>query len=358
MNLETAFRVSLFMDFLPRPAESWQDQFISDALTIFVDLKAFAVFSLLFGVGLAIQYERLQGHPARLQLLLRRLLALLGFGLVHLCLIWNGDILTEYAIAGLIALPLLYAPTLVLLAVCVALLTFYVAIPLLPLPQMFSLPDLRWMADHVHLAQLVYGSGRFMEILKFRIQEIPAILPLHYGIFPRTLGLFLLGVLTWRMRLVELASRRRGAVGTLAVVATLVGLASSVGSWTRHVIVGFTPDVLSHVSTIALGVGYSSVVLAAANLGKGRRVLSIFAPLGRMAFSNYITQSIVLGVIFYAYGYGLFGRLGVTTGLLIAIVLYIVQLVVSYGWLQRYRFGPLEWLWRALMYGHWQPMRR
>src|SRR3954468_15518709 len=69
MNLETLFRVSLFRDFLPHGAESQVDHAISTALSIFVNLKAFAVFSLLFGFGLAIQHHRLQHHPARLRLL-------------------------------------------------------------------------------------------------------------------------------------------------------------------------------------------------------------------------------------------------------------------------------------------------
>ena len=77
------------------------------ALDVFIDLKAFAVFSLLFGIGLAIQHQRLERQPRRVELLARRLLALLAIGLIHLLLIWNGDILTEYAVAGFLVLPVL-----------------------------------------------------------------------------------------------------------------------------------------------------------------------------------------------------------------------------------------------------------
>ena len=83
MNLEAGFRVSIFEDFLPAKPAGGLDQTIEVALRVFVDLKAFAVFSLLFGVGLAIQHQRLRRHPARLTLLVRRLLALLAFGLIH-----------------------------------------------------------------------------------------------------------------------------------------------------------------------------------------------------------------------------------------------------------------------------------
>ena len=73
-------------------------------------MKAFALFSLLFGAGLAIQFERLAKSERRTSLLVRRLVVLLAFGLIHLCLIWNGDILTEYALAGFIVLPFLFGP--------------------------------------------------------------------------------------------------------------------------------------------------------------------------------------------------------------------------------------------------------
>jgi uncharacterized protein len=168
MNLETSFRGSIFEDFLPSTAVAGVDHVVETALRIFVDLKAFAVFSLLFGVGLAIQHERLRRHPARWILLFRRLLALLVFGLIHLYLIWNGDILAEYAIAGLLVLPFLYAPTRVVASASAALLLFYILMPVLALP--VSLPDTLWMERHVAAAKEIYGYGGFVDILRFRIQ--------------------------------------------------------------------------------------------------------------------------------------------------------------------------------------------
>jgi uncharacterized protein len=77
-----------------------------------------------------------------------------------------------------------------------------------------------------------------------------------------------------------------------------------------------------------------------------------------MALSNYLAQSVVLGFVFYGYGLGLFGKLGSAPVALLVAVLYAGQLVLSRAWLRRYRFGPVEWLWRSLTYGRWQPMRR
>ncbi|SFV19253.1 uncharacterized protein SAMN05192541_1481, partial [Bradyrhizobium arachidis] len=101
INLVTEFRVSIFEQFLPaaRPAAPL-DRAVETVLMLAVDMKAFALFSLLFGLGLAIQFEHLSTNPHRALLLFRRLIVLLALGFIHLCLIWNGDILTEYAIAG------------------------------------------------------------------------------------------------------------------------------------------------------------------------------------------------------------------------------------------------------------------
>lgn len=79
--------------------------------------------------------------------------------------------------------------------------------------------------------------------------------------------------------------------------------------------------------------------------------------MGRMALTNYLTQSVVLGFIFYGYGLGLFGRIGPAPAALIGVGLYVAQLFFSGFWFLHYRFGPVEWLWRSLTYGRWQPMR-
>jgi len=89
----------------------------------------------------------------------------------------------------------------------------------------------------------------------------------------------------------------------------------------------------------------------------GRTILGWAAPLGRMAFTNYVSQSVIFGWVFYGYGLGLFGQLGAATALSFGIVVYAAQAIFSKWWLRHHRFGPLEWLWRTLMYGDPQPMR-
>jgi uncharacterized protein len=347
INLETEFRVSIFRQFLPQAPDQTLNGFIDAALALFVDLKAFALFSFLFGVGLAIQFDRLGPSTRRTRLLVRRLLALLLFGLIHLVLIWNGDILTEYALAGFVVLPFLLAPRWLVAISAAIVLSFYVMQPVLP--PLVTFPDRAILVALVRTANQTYANGSFAEVLALRVQELPAFLPLHLSVFPRTIGLFLVGIVCWRSGLFgEAAGRHRNlltAVGFLAVTSGLL-LARSVHP---------SADL---ASPIILAAGYAALVIAIEQTSIGATLLRFAEPVGRMAFTNYIMQSLVLGFIFYGYGLGLFGRLSSAVGLLLTVMIYAAQVVVSRLWLTRFAYGPIEWLWRALMYGRRPAFRR
>jgi uncharacterized protein len=347
INLVTGFRVSIFEQFLSDAgATSPLDRAVEAFLILAIDMKAFAVFSLLFGVGLAIQFERLAGNPRRTLLLARRLLVLLAIGLIHLFLIWNGDILTEYALAGFVVLPLLFGPRWLLAAASLLFLGLYVAMPLLPPVVVF--PDAGWMKQHVAEARDIYGTGIFAEILAFRIREIPAILPLHVFVFPRTVALFLFGAFTWRTGVLRHAPAHKRLLFSVAAAGIVIGAGLTLAA--EH-------QVLAGLAPVLLALGYSAAVIGLMSLPNWRRMLAWAAPVGRMAFTNYLAQSIIFGWIFYGYGLGLFGRLGVAAALAIGIVVYAGQAMFSAWWLGCYWYGPVEWLWRRLMYGMPQPMR-
>lgn len=352
INLETEFRVSLFEQFFAPSPAALADRIAAAVLAYGFEFKALALFSLLFGVGLAIQHGRLDDHPHRTALLVRRLLVLLGFGLIHLFLIWNGDILTEYALAGLIALPMLALPPRAALWTGIALLAVYAAIPWLPLP--FDFPETVWMEQHSAQARHIYGTGSFAEILRFRIEEVPQIAKLLAYVFPRTLGLILLGTWLWRSNALDWLAQRRGALPLAAAVLFCTGTMLTAQQrglleWLPVNEVGASiRDVAAPLFTAA---AFALAIIWSGGNFRARSWLDWLAPVGRMAFTNYITQSAVLGVLFYGYGFGLIGQLGVAQGLAIAVALFAIQAWLSAAWLRRHRFGPLEWLWRTAMYG-------
>jgi uncharacterized protein len=355
INVVTEFRVSIFEQFLShtRPALPI-DGAVETILTLAVEMKALALFSLLFGAGLAIQFERLANSERRTSLLVRRLAVLLVFGLVHLCLIWNGDILTEYALAGMIVLPFLFGPRWLLVVAALVFLVLYLAMQAFPPPGLF--PSTATLTQHVADATRIYATGGFLDVLAFRLRELPLFAPLHAFIFPRTIGLFLIGALAWRTGLLQGPPRRL----LFAIAAGCIGLGAALilchaGGFVAR---GRIDALAESIGTILLALGYGAGIIGIANLESGKRLLGWAAPLGRMAFTNYLAQSLIFGWIFYGYGLGLFGRLGVTSALAIGVAVYIGQVFFSAWWLRRYRYGPVEWLWRTLMYGAAQPMLR
>jgi uncharacterized protein len=353
INLVMEFRVSIFEQFLPagRPA-SPLDRAVETVLMLTVDLKAFALFSLLFGVGLAIQFEHLSASPRRALLLFRRLIVLLTFGLIHLCLIWNGDILTEYALAGLIVLPFLYGPRWLLAGGAATFVAVYLAMQVWPPAGLF--PSFGSIQRDVQEANQIYATGSFGEVLAFRLREIPLFVPLHIYVFPRTLGLFLFGAFVWRSG----ALRKPHQVLLFSTATGCIGLGAFLvlpGSSGALAAMGIG-KLATPLGTIVLALGYGALILAIDNLAGGKVLLGWAAPLGRMAFTNYLAQSLIFGWIFYGYGLGLFGSIGAAKALAIGLAVYIAQVFFSAWWLGRYRYGPVEWLWRTLMYGTLQPM--
>jgi len=355
INVVTIFRVSIFERFLPQNAlASPIDSAVETILMLAVDLKALALFSLLFGAGLAIQFERLAKSQRRTLLLVRRLVVLLAFGLIHLCLIWNGDILTEYALAGLIVLPLLFGPRWLLAVAALASLGLYLAMQVFPPPGLW--PSTAAIRQDVAEAHRIYATGGFLDVLAFRLRELPLFVPLHVFIFPRTIGLFLLGAFAWRTGILQNPPRHL----LLSIAAPCIGLGAALilchaGDFIAR---GRTGALAEPLGTILLAIGYGAGIIGIANLERGKRLLGWAAPVGRMAFTNYLAQSLVFGWIFYGYGLGLFGRLGVASALAIGVAVYVGQVFFSTWWLRRYRYGPVEWLWRTLMYGVAQPMRQ
>jgi uncharacterized protein len=358
INVVTVFRVSIFAQFLSAPiGGSWLDRVLHAVLTIGIDLKAFALFSLLFGTGLAIQHDHLSESPHRTVLLIRRLAFLMLAGAVHLVSIWNGDILLEYALAGFVVLPLLSASTRMLVTAGCLLLVLFVAAPFLP--PIASMPSRAWMILHVAEATRTYGSGGFADVLMFRVRELPAILPLHVFIFPRTVALMLIGASVWRTGWLRTGAPLPGQLPFAASAAIIAG-----GTIALLVFDGLlVPDwrielAFDRLGTVLLACGYAAAIIWATRNARGQRVLAWAGPVGRMAFSNYLLQSLIFGWIFYGYGLGLFGRLGVASALGIGTCVYVLQVVFSAFCLRRYLYGPMEWLWRSAMYGAWQPMVR
>lgn len=357
VNLLTEFRVSIFQQFLPTDAQSHGlDGFVETFVSFALESKAFSLFSMLFGVSLAMQFERLSRSDRPYYLLARRLTALLGFGLLHLFFIWNGDILTAYALAGLLILPFLSLPRGSLAIASGLMFARYVVAPMLP--PLIPWPDAATLSSHVAAANHIYATGGYLDVWRFSVDEVVLLLPLHAFVFPRTLALFLFGAYVWRSGVLRKPAEHRRLFLGVAAAGIVVGLALTRGS-ASHAFAnwGVGGLLLNALAPVVLATGYGAFVIWVAQLRGARAFFAPFAAVGRMAFTNYILQSIIFGFIFFGYGLGLFGSMKPALALLLGGVVYGLQAILSTAWLHRFRFGPLEWLWRTLMYGRMQPMR-
>ena len=147
----------------------------------------------------------------------------------------------------------------------------------------------------------------------------------------------------------------------IMALALVIGLACSLPralprGWTPdaevfHVII----DVLDEIGVVALSIAYACILVTLHR--HAPRVIRWLAPMGRMALTNYLMQSVLFVVVFYGVGLELLGRLGQITCVGIAVAFYAFQIVISAWWLSRFRFGPAEWAWRCMTYGRLQPMR-
>jgi len=357
VNLLYFFRVSLFEHMLHfHSHDGWANRAIDVLVAVLIEFKAFNLFSMTFGIGVAIQAERagLRGAGV-MRFLLRRFAILLVFGLCHLFLISNVDILTLYAVCGLLLIPFLRLP------VAVLALAGLVAVYLPPLlPRGPIIPPMDILQAHAAAASRIYSEGNFGEILAFRWRETQEMVaPLLIGSAQKTFGLMLLGVAVWRLGVIRKPQQYRAALWAVCAGCATVGLINSIAAVFEEVErreTGIPWQLQLLGSHVPLAFAYGAALLA---WRPSRSALALTAPVaavGRMALSNYLMQSLMFAFLFYGWGFGLFGKLAPVPAAAIGVAFYFAQLGFSRWWLGRYRFGPFEWLWRSLTYGRWQPL--
>jgi uncharacterized protein len=169
-------------------------------------------------------------------------------------------------------------------------------------------------------------------------------------------------MLAWRTGILRRPAAYRVLLPTIAIAGILVGGGLTVATDEPALLglpsLGRAQFPLDRLAAAVLATGYGAAIISLVGNTGGKRMLAWAAPLGRMAFTNYLAQSLIFGWIFYGYGLGLFGRAGVTTALAIGVCVYVAQVMISAQWLKYYRFGPVEWMWRSLMYSSLQPLRQ
>lgn len=348
---------------------NWWVWCLSHALA---DMKFMALFSMLFGAGiiLATQSRHAKGHPTFGHHYLRTFWLLI-FGLIHGYLVWYGDILVTYALAAFalywlrnLRVAWLFIIGFVLL--CVPL--------LLNASLAFATPDVIEdvaqgfaASPEEKMAEIAAYRGSWAEGFAFRVyatfimqtEAIPAFLIWRAGgLMLIGMGLFKLGVLS--------GSRSPRFYNGLIVAGLSLGLPLVSLSVINLTARGYDPMygqvgpglTYNYIGSIAMALAYVGIVMRFVQSGRLSGLQRRLAAVGRTAFTNYIMQSLLCTFIFYGFGLGLFGQVERWGQILIVLPIWALQVLLAPLWLAKFRFGPLEWLWRSLTYMRGQPMRR
>jgi uncharacterized protein len=351
------------------PWTSAADRTAGFLIVTFFTGKFYSLFSMLFGFGFAIQMERADARQSGGGwLYVRRLLVLFLLGIAHAAFVWFGDILHLYAVVGLALLFFRRRGLGVILpAGLVALL-----IPT-GLAAFAALAAANISMDGADAAEMfrtaeslqAYGRGTWSELTSQRVRDWLMLDSFAFFFAPSVLAMMLAGLAAFRMRILRAIERDERVWRNALFVSVVVGLGGNLfiaasHSWVDPMLSSPMSVVVTGVQAFAvpaLAVAYASAIVLASRTARGARVLGPLAPVGRMALSNYLLQSIVATTIFYSYGLGWFGRVGPALTTLLAVITFAIQIPLSAWWMRRFRFGPAEWLWRSLAYGRAQPMR-
>lgn len=327
-----------------------------------VDGKFYTLFSLLFGAGFALQIARLSARGMEgMRIFRRRVLVLLAIGLVHSWLIWDGDILTLYALLGLV-LPFFYRWRERDLLIAAALLIFVV-----PFAGMGLFDRLGWaphepvyaLADWI-AASLGADTAPDKVLEWFRRDDFAGWASWALSGTPYSLGLRLE---TWRIpkvlgiMLVGIAVGRRLAAGgffenrKLFRRVLVAGLAIGVPATAVYAVVPGQGQSSwsSLIGTVPLALAFAAAFVLV--WPRAQPVLRHFVPVGRMALTNYLTHSMIGLIFFYGIGFGLAGTLSPPFFYGVALLIFGAQMLFSRWWLARYEQGPAEALWRSATYG-------
>ena len=365
------------------PALTGADRVADTLIYIFVQGKFYTLFSLLFGMGFAVMMARADAAGRSFTVLyLRRTFALLAIGLLHLLLLWSGDILVNYALMALVLLAVfratpvhrlpwwgvaLYLAPATIMALGGAMGSLAQLDPAAAADMAKGLAEQeRAMADALAAQRATYGGSDYFAAMARRWDDFTMFIGYLPVMGAHILGMFLLGSWFVRSGAIQRPDEFPRLYTLLRWVALPLGLAAMLLAWWRVPTVDFgrldlesgMASVLTAIANLLMCLGYLAWLLRGLQGGGlAARALAWIAPAGRMALTNYLTQSLVCTTIFAGYGLGYFEQLPRAGQVPFALVLFALQVVASRAWLARFRHGPVEWGWRALTYGRLPAMR-
>lgn len=346
------------------------DRVVRFLLYFLIDGKFYTLFSLLFGIGFSIIISHAAERGANgFKIFYRRMTILALIGCTHLMLIWSGDILLLYAVLGML-LPLFrnMSDRKILTSACGLLLLPVlidgiaeltgIFIARYPYDQWWRYAGLFGITDD-NFGTWLKDADSYREVHQFLIQGAWERMYefVDGNRYFKVMGLFLIGFVVGRHQIYADLNAHKTLLKRAALCGCALGVPLSalyaISCMNSHPMGTTVHTALYTASVYPLGFAYAAFLGLFCMRHKDWIVWRWFAAPGRMALTNYIGQSIMGISLFYGIGLGLGAGVGLCETELIALAVFGLQILFSIAWLEIFRFGPLEWIWRMLTYGKW-----
>jgi uncharacterized protein len=343
---------------------------------VLADLKFVTIFSMLFGAGILLMSRRAEAAGRRPgPIHYRRMIWLVIFGILHGFLLWSGDILFTYGFCGLFVYParrlrprnliviglLLFSVTTVSMVGIERLIAHQS-----PATQQSMKEDMWDPLPAQAARETAAFRGGWRTQMSERASNSSAMETVFLAAYTfwRVTGLMLIGMALFQLGVFSAASSP-AAYRKMIAAAVVVGIPVTLyGTW-RDFARGweflysfFLGSQYNYWASLLISAGWIGSVMLMLKGNVLRPLTDRLAAIGRMAFSNYILQTLLCSVVFYGNGLGLFGKVSRVGQFAIVVAVWTVQLLVSPLWLRYFQFGPLEWVWRSLTYFTLEPFRR
>lgn len=344
------------------------DKAIWYLLHIFADTKFITMLTLVFGASLwFFGTHKSSSDPENAdRLQVRRSMWLLAFGLLHGYLLWDGDVLFTYAVCALIAWHWRLWGDGLLLKISAALLVIG-SLPTLLVAAAFPSAMSEWMTDQ-SAEDIAREIARYQQgWWAIAPDRIRAAIDMQLSVIVSgwsSLAVMLVGIVLARRGFLTLHANAEDyrKLIALTLVPGLALVALGLGKSIEH---DFAADYiytygyeLHFWGSTLMGIAYLLLVMQWCRAGSGLFVKRILAAVGRMALTIYIMQSLISTWLFYGYGLGWFGQLSLTHIMVVVGCIWLFQCIFACWWMNRFHYGPLEWLWRSLVYQYSPSWRR
>ncbi|RAO08127.1 DUF418 domain-containing protein [Micromonospora noduli] len=339
------------------PSYGAVDRLVAGAVELLFAMKAYLLFSFLFGYSFTLQLDSAARRGAVFgRSFLRRLTGLFVLGALHAVLLFHGDILTTYALLGLVLLAVRRIEprsALTAAAIIVGVVAFLVG--LAAVLGAAVVPD--------QAAAVTAGArstealrGGLGDVVLEHLRSLPAMLGALAVQGPLAFAAFLVGLAAGKHRMLAAAHTHENLLRRCERVGYPVGLAGAtvfaIGGGTANM----TGLMVSILTAPFLAAAYAATLLRL--FTRRPRVADALAPAGRMALTNYLGQSLICVLVFTGVGLGLAGHTSPAQTLLIALTIFVAQVAASYWWMRRFRYGPFEWALRGWTHSRRPAMRR